>query len=163
MDDLLSATQGDKTQQQHVSELTLRALKEIFPSLPAEAKESVSIKKALQGDGVWATTKEILGWIVNTNEGTLRLSPKRKADLGTLLDIPPSQCRISTKKLERLIRKLRSMHLAVPGVVGHFYNLQQSLTAAHHAHQSTAYVTTGFHSDLRFWRRLCVGMPTRPT
>ena len=76
---------------------------------------------------------------------------------------PPSQRRISTKKLDHLIGKLCSMHLAVPGTVGHFYNLQQSLTAAHHAHRSTAYVTTGFHSDLRFWRQLCADMPIRPT
>ena len=40
MDDLLSATQGDKTQQQRVSELTLRAIMEIFPSLPNETKDS---------------------------------------------------------------------------------------------------------------------------
>ena len=93
--------------------------------------------------------------MVYTKDGTLRLSPKRKAELGTLLDIPPSQRRISTKNLERLIGKLRSMHLAIPGAVGHFYNLQQSLTAAHHAHRATAYVTSGFHSDLRFWCRLC--------
>ena len=85
------------------------------------------------------------------------------AELGTLLEIRPSQRRISTKNLERLIGKLRSMHLAVPGAVGHFYNLQQSLTAAHHAHQATAYVTTGFHSDFRFWRQLCADIPIRPT
>ena len=47
MDDLLSATQGDMNQQQRVSELTLRALKENFPSLLAKAKDSVSLKKAL--------------------------------------------------------------------------------------------------------------------
>ena len=90
--------------------------------------------------------------MVDTKDVTLILPPKRKAELGTLLNIPPSQRRISTKKLERLIGKLRSMHLAIPGAVGHFYNLQQSLTAAHHAHRATAYVTSGFHSDLRFWR-----------
>ena len=67
------------------------------------------------------------------------------------------------KKIERLIGKLRSMHLAIPGVVGRFLNLQQSLTAYHHAHRATAYVTSGFHSDLRFWRRLCAEIPTRPT
>ena len=117
----------------------------------------------MQGYRDWATTKEILGWIVNTNEGTFRLYPKGKADLGTLLEIPPSQHQISTKKLEQLIGKLCSMHLAVPGAVGHFYNLQQFLTAAHHAHQATSYVTTGFQSDLRFWRRLCADIPTRPT
>ena len=55
------------------------------------------------------------------------------------------------------------MHLAIPGAVGHFYNLKQSLTAAHDAHRATAYVTRGFHFDLRFWRRLCAEMPTRPT
>ena len=88
--------------------------------------------------------------------------PKRKAELGTLLNIPPSQHRISTKKLERLIGKLRSIHLAIPGAVGHFYNLQQSLTADHYAHRATTYVTSGFHSDLRFWRRFCAEMPTCP-
>ena len=55
------------------------------------------------------------------------------------------------------------MHLAIPGAVGHFYNLQRSLTAAHHAHRATAYVTSGFHSDLRFWRQLCAEVHTRPT
>ena len=74
----------------------------------------------MQGDGDWSTTREILGWIVNTDEGTLRLFPKRKEELGTLLDIPPSQRRISMKNLERLIEKLRSMHLAIPGEVGHY-------------------------------------------
>ena len=58
-------------QQQQVSELTLRALKEIFPSLPAEAKDSVSLKKYMQGDKYWATTKEILGLVVDTDAGTL--------------------------------------------------------------------------------------------
>ena len=62
-----------------------------------ETKDSVSIKKALQGDGDWTTTKEILVWMVDTEEETLRLSPKRKAELGTLLDIPPLQRQISTK------------------------------------------------------------------
>ena len=77
MDDLLSATQGDRTQQQRVSELTLQAIKEIFSSLPNKTKDSVSLKKALQGDGDWKTTKEILGWMVSTEDGSLRLSPRR--------------------------------------------------------------------------------------
>ena len=116
----------------------------------------------MQGDGDWATTNEILGWVVDTAAGTLSFSPKRMAELGTILKIPPSQRQISTKNMGRLIGKLRSMHLAVPGAVGHFYNLQQPLTAAHHAHRDAAYVTTGFHSDLRFWRQLCAEMHTRP-
>ena len=81
--------------QQRFSELTLRALKETPPSLPAEVKDSVSLKKAMQGDGDWEMTKEILGWVVDTDAGTLRLSPKRMAELVTLLEIPPSQRRES--------------------------------------------------------------------
>ena len=100
MDALLSTTLGDMKQQQRVSELTLWAIKENPPSLPAEAKDSFSLKKAMQGDRDWVTTKDILVWIVNTDTGTLRLSPKRMAELVTLLDIPPSQRQISTKKLE---------------------------------------------------------------
>ena len=159
----MSATQGDRAQQARVTELTLRALKEIVPSLPAEVKDSVSLKKALQGDGDWATIKEILGWILDTGTGTLRLSKKRMTELLELLDILPTQRRMSTKNLERLIGKLRSMHLAVPGAVGHVYHIQLSLTAAHHAGRSTAYINKGFHSDLRFWRQLCAEMPVRPT
>ena len=66
MDELTCATQGNVGQQQHTSDITLRALKEIFPSLPAEVKDSVSLKKAMQDDGDWAQVKEILGWIIST-------------------------------------------------------------------------------------------------
>ena len=38
MDDLDFATKGDVDQQQRAYKLTLRALKEIFPSLPSEVK-----------------------------------------------------------------------------------------------------------------------------
>ena len=56
--------------QQRFSELTLRALKEPPPSLPAEVKDSVSLKKAMQGDRDWATIKEILGWVLDTDAGS---------------------------------------------------------------------------------------------
>ena len=66
MDYLHFSTQGDVGQHQRASKLTIRALKEIFPSLPAEVKDSVSLKKAMQDDGDWAQVKEILGWIIST-------------------------------------------------------------------------------------------------
>ena len=90
MDELMSATQGDMNQQQRVSELTLRVIKENFPSLPAEVKDSAILKKAMQGDGDWATIKEILGWVVDTVSETLQLPPKRMAELLSLMETPPS-------------------------------------------------------------------------
>ena len=49
----------------------MRSLKEIPPYLRTEVKDSVSLKKSMQGDGDWATIKEILGWVVDTDAGTL--------------------------------------------------------------------------------------------
>ena len=150
-------------QQQWASELTIRALKEIFLYLPEEVKDSVSLRKALQGDGDWYQVKEIIGWIISTQGGTLRLPPKRLAELNILLAIPPSQRRMSTKKLERLIGKLRSMHLPIPGAVGHFYHLQMAFTASHHASRATAYLSKSFHRDVKSWQSLCADMGSCPT
>ena len=68
--------------------------------------------------------KEIFGWIIDTKLGTLRLSQKRMTDLLNQLDIAPSKRKIRRKRLEVLIGKLRSMHLAIPGAIGYFYYLQ---------------------------------------
>ena len=91
VDDINYVTQGDALQQQRVSELVLKALKDIYPHVPGETKDSVSLKKALAGDGDWNQVKEILGWIVDTRLGTLRLSQKRVSDLLHQLDIAPSR------------------------------------------------------------------------
>ena len=66
--------------------------------------------------------------MINTHRGNLSLSFKQCLELISLLEIPDSQRLISLKKLERLIGKLRSMHLAVPGAIGNFYKMQVALT-----------------------------------
>ena len=53
-----------------------------------------------------------------------------------------------TKKMEKLIGKLRLMHLAIPGAVGNFYQLKMALTSAHHAIRATAYLSKDFHRDV---------------
>ena len=70
---------------------------------------------------------------------------------------------MSTKKLERPIGKLRSMHLAIPGAMGHFYHLQMALTAASQASCATAYLSKGFNRGVPFWQSLCVDMGSQPT
>ena len=61
MDDLICLAQGSPEQQQRVTEHAIRSIKEVFPSLPNETKNSVSVVKALKGDRNWAVSKEILG------------------------------------------------------------------------------------------------------
>ena len=50
-------TQGDQDQQEPVTELLLWAIKEIFPSVLEEFKDSISLKKVLQVDGSWLPVK----------------------------------------------------------------------------------------------------------
>ena len=160
MDDLNCATQGDSDQQRRVTELTIRSLKEVYPSIPQETRDSVSLKKELTGDGDWELEKEILGWIINTADGTLRLSNKRLNDLHYLLDTPPTLRRIPRKRLDRLIGKLKSIHLVILSTIGHFYYIQQALTQAS---QRRSYLSNNFHSDVSHWKQLCQSMKTRPT
>ena len=92
--------------------------------------------------------------------GTISLSPKRIADLNTLLDLPPpAQHQMSQRKLKRLIGKLRSMHLAIPGAIYHFYHIQMALAKVN---CRTAYLSKDFHRDVAYWRLLCSRMKHHP-
>ena len=51
IDDFMGMTQSDPDQQERVTELLLWAITETFPSVPDKTKDSISLKKALQGDG----------------------------------------------------------------------------------------------------------------
>ena len=59
--------------QHQVFDSTVRALKWLPPLLQGEAKDLVSVKKILAGEGYWECIKEVLGWIVDTEAGTVSL------------------------------------------------------------------------------------------
>ena len=146
MDDLNCLAQGSPYQQCRVTEMFLQGIKDIFPSLPFELKDSVSLKKAQKGDGNWEVEKKILGWILNLEKGTFKLPSRCLKELKSLLIIPPSQRQLPVSKLCSLISKLRSMHLAVPGAIGHFFFIQEALTKSGTA--SKAYLSKAFHREI---------------
>ena len=127
MDDVISVVQGGPDRQHRVFDCTVRALKWIFPSLPGELKDLGSVKKLVAGEGDWTCVKEVLGWIFDTEAGTVALPERKLEYLLTMVDIPPTQRRMGRKDLERLVGKLRSMHLAVPGAVAHLFHIQRAL------------------------------------
>ena len=143
MDDLNYLTQGIPDQQRRVTEMVLQGIKDIFPSLPFELKDSVSLKKSQKGYVNWEVDKEIMGWILNSEEGKSQLPSHRLKELKSLLAISPSQRRLPVSKLRSLIGKLRSMHIALPGAIGHFFFIQKALTKAGTA--SKAYLSKAFH------------------
>ena len=74
--------------------------------------------------------KEILGWILNYQASTFQLPPCRLVAIKAFPGLPPTRRHIAVPKLCWLVGKMRSMHLAVPGAIGHFYYIQEALTKA---------------------------------
>ena len=127
MDDVIFAVQDAPKHQQRVFYGTVRSLKWLFPSLPGDSKDLVSVKTLLAGEGDWTCAKEVLGLTVDTKAGTVSL-PKRKIwELLTFVDILETQCRMVQKDLKRLVEKLRYINLPVPGAVALLYHIQHAL------------------------------------
>ena len=89
--------------------------------------------------------KEVLGWILNTKAGTVTLPERKLEELLTLVNIPPTQHRMGRKDLERLVGKLCSMHLAVPGAVAHLFHIQRALNQGG---VDQAWLWPDFHREL---------------
>ena len=64
------------------------------------------------------------------------------------------------KDLKRLVGKLRSMHLAVPGAVGHLYHIQRALSQAG---TDSAWLYPAFHHEITDWKMLADQKKNRPT
>ena len=54
MSDLNCLAQGSPAQQRRVTEMVLQGIKDICPSLLTKIKDSISLKKAREGDEYWA-------------------------------------------------------------------------------------------------------------
>ena len=70
----------------------------------------------------------MLGWQIDMEAGTVDLPEPKHLELLQLLAILATQLQMVQKELERLVGKLRSMHLAVTVEVAHLYHIQRTLT-----------------------------------
>ena len=61
-------------------------------------KEAISKKKLLKGEGGWSQWKEILGWILDTGQGTLQLTEHRKNWIIDIFEDLHHKNRVSIKK-----------------------------------------------------------------
>ena len=64
------------------------------------------------------------------------------------------------KELERLVGKLRSMRLSVPGAVAHLYSIQRTLSQAG---TDRAWLSPDFHREIADWIMLADQTANRPT
>ena len=94
---------------------------------PIVCKEPISKSKLLKGNACWSTTKVVLGWMLDTLCGTIKLPAHRKTCLQEILT-DASQCkRVSVWAWQKLLGELQSMVLGIPGGQGLFSQLQVTL------------------------------------
>ena len=160
MDDVISVVQGGPDCQHQVFDGTVCALKWLFPPLPGELKDSVSMKKLRAGEVDWTCVKEVLGWILYKEAGTVTLPERNFEELLTLVDIPVTQHKISRKDLEHLVGKLRSMHPAVPEAVSHLFHIQ---CAPNQGEVDRLCLSLAFRCELVNWKVLALQETSRLT
>ena len=122
VDDFIGMT--NNLQQNHIlqySRAILHSIHSIFPP-PSVSKhkgeDPISVKKLIQGEGLWHYKKELLGWDVNGKEYTIQL-PKAKQDkLITLLTtiIKNKKCTLET--FQKLQGKLIHASTGIPNGKG---------------------------------------------
>jgi len=77
MDDFPNIAQGNHHRLCMVRHILMHTIDEAF-QLPSASeatlyKEPISVKKMLQGDASWETTKVVLGWLIDTIRQTIQL------------------------------------------------------------------------------------------
>ena len=164
VDDFLGLAQGTRARLKGVRRIIFEEIDNVFrpkvPSDPDARSDPISIKKLKKGDASWSTTKELLGWTVDSILGTIRLPERRLQRLQELLaGLPRTKKRIATKLWHKVLGELRSMTLAVPGLRGMFSLLQETLRHA----DSRTRLTTGIHDFLDDIRWLHQQLERRPT
>ena len=104
--------------------------------------------------------KYVLGWILNTESGTVTLPERKLEELLTLVDISATQRRMGRKDQERLVGKLRSMHIVVPGVVSHLFHVQRALNQRG---VDRSWLSLDFHQELADWKVIALQAASWPT
>ena len=117
-------------------------------------------KNLLAGEGDWTIVKEFMGYTLDTEVGTVTLPERKLQELLTLVEMPATQRRMVWKDLNRLVGKLCSMHILVPGSVDHMFQIQCALT------QGGVYqewLLPEFHRNIADWWSLALQAMARPT
>lgn len=167
VDDFLGAAQGSRKRLNYVRRVLLNCIDDVFrpkDSLDTnKRKEPISVKKLLKGDASWATVKEVLGWIINTENLTLNLTPRRHSRLQEQLftNFPVGRKRATVPDWRQLLGELRSLTLALPGSRHLFSVLQHTLQQANE--NSLVKLTPLVHQVLGDFRELYHQLPQRPT
>ena len=90
-------------------------------------KDPVSIKKLERGDGQWHHEKEILGFIIDGDAKTIRISESKAEDIVQEIRRVLKKKRVQLKRYRKIVGKLRHVALIMPGTKGMFSPINKAL------------------------------------
>jgi hypothetical protein len=116
----------------------------VFPPPTAtghDGEDPISLKKLVtEGEGIWDTVKEILGWIFNGIERTIQLPPKKVTSLRETIKTALRSGHIEFKAFESLIGKWQHACLGIPGGRSLLPPLYKVLKAAERQQSTTVQI-----------------------
>ena len=130
MDDFIAATRAKSPEElKHISHALLHAIHDVFP----EGKHSpddqpVSVKKLDNGEGQWNVLKEVLGWLCDGKEKTIRL-PSKKVDriVGAIKEMLRRSAGTPFEEFRQLMGRLHHASIGVPAGKGFMTPLNHQL------------------------------------
>eukprot|EP00978_Attheya_sp_CCMP212_P032956 scaffold130815_cov20-Attheya_sp.AAC.1 len=118
----------------------------------------------MKGDRASDTVKIILGWLIDTIAGTIELPPYWIERLKTILheEFSRKRTRASLTSWHKLLSELRSMVLALPGGLGMFSMLQDTLVKRPSSN-NPIHLTNDIYDQLDNFRYLLRELSSWPT
>ncbi|KAL7535679.1 hypothetical protein ACHAXR_009955 [Thalassiosira sp. AJA248-18] len=125
VDDFIQLAQtSDRNALLHCSRALLHGIHSVFPPLDITShsgEDPISLKKMLEGEGLWEVRKEILGWIMDGATRCIELAEKKqKAILLELKTILRMKHGVPFNRFEKIVGKLRHAAIGVPAGKGLF-------------------------------------------
>ena len=131
IDDFIAAARAKSPEElKHISRAILHAIHDVFPeNVHSEGDQPVSIKKMEKGEAQWNVLKEVLGWICDGKEKTIRL-PEDKVNNMVSAMKEMLRCRAGTPfdKFCKLMGKLHHASIGIPAGKGFMTPLNHQLS-----------------------------------
>jgi hypothetical protein len=163
VDDFVGLTNnGAKEHLRKISRAMIHGIHSIFP--PPEitkhtGEDPISEKKIAKGEGVWAVEKEILGWIFDGKNYTIRLPSQKIKDIIKLIRGMLKMKRPSLNKYQKLAGKLQHASLGLPGGKGLFSPIQLAMQG----NPEFVPLTNTLKQCLKDWQAIIRHMEKQPT
>ena len=119
VDDYIQLAQSEDPEVlRHCSRALLHGIHSTFPPpniTGHDGEDPVSMKKLLEGEGLWEVRKEILGWVFDGATRCIELAGKKQntilRELKTILRMRRG---VPFKRLEKIVGKLRHASIGIP-------------------------------------------------